>query len=345
MGKQNNILKLISVSGGSLRLSQLKSAFADYFGGRQLGEPSHLTLNKWLATFPRVDVYRQSGSDWVIREKSVGTSSTQRTGSFSELSSLESPSLPETRVSSPTSPPTVRSDHEDEENGKDIAANILDLLGGSYSATEIHQDSQSLLDLLPLEWSNSLNAIGMERVVDISLDVGRRPCCWHNHGRTFLSDDPTVKVQGFDIDAITASLQGFGDDNRAGIDGQLHRISAIRNNSEKIIGLTIRIGRHIEGNADMLCDIINGNKSVLLLGEVSQICSMPTSNSSINTHSIRLAWKRQDDNRERYRQKAFPVVKCFRRRYVERDLRGRKRPPRMCWTCKANDGEVALKAI
>lgn len=267
MGVQDDIIEVVNFSGGSLRLSQLKSAFANHFG-RPLGEPLHLKLKEWLTSFTRLDVY-QLGADIFVREKTVGTSSKQRTGA---TTTVKNPRPSETCVSSP-SPPTARSDDEgEEEKGEDVAAKIFDLLGGSYSATKLHQDSESLLDLLPLEWSDALNMIGMERVSDISLDVGRRPYCWHSYSRVFLSADPTVKVQDFDIDAIAANLQDFGNDNRAGIDGQLHRISAIRNNGDKIIGLTIRIGRHIEGNADMICDIIHGDKSILLLGEVSQIC-------------------------------------------------------------------------
>ena len=270
MGVQDDIIEVVNFSGGSLRLSQLKSAFANHFG-RPLGEPLHLKLKDWLTrpSFSRLDVY-QFGADIFVREKTVDTSSKQ--GKADDGSSVKNPRPSESFVSSP-SPPAARSDDEgEEEKGEDVAAKIFDLLGGSYSATKLHQDSESLLDLLPLEWSDALNTIGMERVSDISLDVGRRPYCWHSYSRVFLSADPTVKVQDFDIDAITANLQDFGNDNRAGIDGQLHRISAIRNNGDKIIGLTIRIGRHIEGNADMICDIIHGDKSVLLLGEVSQIC-------------------------------------------------------------------------
>ena len=106
----------------------------------------------------------------------------------------------------------------------------------------------------------------MEKVSDISLDLGRRPYCWHNHQRKYISQDP---VEDRDIRGIMSSLQGFGDDNRAGIDGQLHRISGIRNNSNGVIGLTIRVGRHIEGNSDMIRDLLEEtDKSILLLGEV-----------------------------------------------------------------------------
>ena len=119
-----------------------------------------------------------------------------------------------------------------------------------------------------MEWSDALVAIGMDHVSDISVDLGRRPYCWHNHQRKYLCDRNDHVVNEYDIDKITMWLQDFGDDNRAGIDGQLHRISAIRNNMNKIIGLTIRVGRYIEGNSDMIRDLLEeGNKSILILGE------------------------------------------------------------------------------
>ena len=42
-------------------------------------------------------------------------------------------------------------------------------------------------------------------------------------------------------------LGNFSDDNRAGIERTLHRISALRNRSGNIVGLTCRVGRAIFG--------------------------------------------------------------------------------------------------
>ena len=46
-----------------------------------------------------------------------------------------------------------------------------------------------------------------------------------------------------------ADSDPFHEDNRMGLEGTLHRISAIRNRDAKrsIIGLTYRIGRHVPG--------------------------------------------------------------------------------------------------
>jgi stage III sporulation protein SpoIIIAA len=49
---------------------------------------------------------------------------------------------------------------------------------------------------------------------------------------------------------------------------QLHRISAIRNRADAIIGLTMRVGRHVNGNASMIADLLfHDDASILFLGE------------------------------------------------------------------------------
>jgi stage III sporulation protein SpoIIIAA len=117
----------------------------------------------------------------------------------------------------------------------------------------------------------------MDHVSDISLDLGRRPYCWHNYQRKYLCENTNDFVEDRDIHEIATSLHEFGDDNRAGIDGQLHRISCIRNNANKIIGLTIRVGRYIEGNSDMIRDLLEEKgKSILILGEVRALTLLGT---------------------------------------------------------------------
>jgi stage III sporulation protein SpoIIIAA len=75
-------------------------------------------------------------------------------------------------------------------------------------------------------------------------------------------------VSAFELESIVSSLGGFGSDNRAGLEAQLHRISAIRNRADSIIGLTMRVGRHVGGNAAMIADILfRDDVSILFLGE------------------------------------------------------------------------------
>lgn len=58
----------------------------------------------------------------------------------------------------------------------------------------------------------------------------------------------------------------FGDDNRAGIEGTLHRISAIRSRKGVIVGLTCRVGRAVGGHVDMVHDLLHYGKSILFVG-------------------------------------------------------------------------------
>lgn len=63
-----------------------------------------------------------------------------------------------------------------------------------------------------------------------------------------------------------STLGDFGGDNRAGVAGTLHRISAIRNRKGDIVGLTCRVGRAVTGHIDMIRDIVEVPNSLLFLG-------------------------------------------------------------------------------
>jgi stage III sporulation protein SpoIIIAA len=68
-----------------------------------------------------------------------------------------------------------------------------------------------------------------------------------------------------DIRYVCERVSEFGGDNRAGIERTLHRISAIRNRQNRVIGLTCRVGRAIPGTIDIILDIVSSNKSILFL--------------------------------------------------------------------------------
>jgi len=103
----------------------------------------------------------------------------------------------------------------------------------------------------------------LEHLVEIVIDLGRSPEVRTFNGRTVFED---IEVQERDIEDIVARIGLFGDDNRAGIARTLHRISAIRNRSGRIIGLTLRAGRAVYGTAEIVRDVIESGKSVLLVG-------------------------------------------------------------------------------
>ena len=100
-------------------------------------------------------------------------------------------------------------------------------------------------------------------LIEVVMDLGR-PLEIRYTGETFRMDDLLVSQE--DIDRVADNIGQFGDDNRAGIEKTLHRISAIRNRYGKIVGLTCRVGRAVYGTIDLIRDIIEKEKSVLILG-------------------------------------------------------------------------------
>jgi stage III sporulation protein SpoIIIAA len=74
------------------------------------------------------------------------------------------------------------------------------------------------------------------------------------------------EVTDEDIEYVITRIGSFGDDNRAGIERTLHRISAIRNRKGRIVGLTLRVGRAVFGTIKIIEDLVETGKSILLLG-------------------------------------------------------------------------------
>jgi stage III sporulation protein AA len=100
-------------------------------------------------------------------------------------------------------------------------------------------------------------------LLEVVLDLGRAPIA------RFADGDETITSDALTYDDIDAALAGVGDvggDNRAGVNGTLHRVSVIRNRAGAVVGITARVGRAIEGSADLVLDLLRGGASVLLLG-------------------------------------------------------------------------------
>ena len=132
------------------------------------------------------------------------------------------------------------------------------------SSLQFHNDLDRLTEILPDKVRKYITYEKMEDVIEIVLDIGRTPEIRHAGGKIdYLGTD---FVSDEDISYITARVQEFTSDNRSGIPGTLHRISAIRNRQGKIIGLTCRIGRVVTGTIACIKDICLLNKSILLLG-------------------------------------------------------------------------------
>ena len=132
------------------------------------------------------------------------------------------------------------------------------------SNLQFQNDLDKLTDVLPEKVKRYIDYEKMEDVIEIVLDIGRTPEIRHAGGKIeYLGDDVVTED---DINYITSRIQDFTSDNRSGIPGTLHRISAIRNRQGKVIGLTCRIGRVVTGTIACIKDICMMNKSILFLG-------------------------------------------------------------------------------
>ena len=132
------------------------------------------------------------------------------------------------------------------------------------SNLQFQNDLDRLTEVLPEKVKKHISYEKMEDVIEIVLDIGRTPEIRHAGGKIEYLGDEFVTDE--DINYITSRIQEFTSDNRSGIPGTLHRISAIRNRQGKVIGLTCRIGRVVTGTIACIKDICMMNKSILFLG-------------------------------------------------------------------------------
>jgi stage III sporulation protein SpoIIIAA len=122
-----------------------------------------------------------------------------------------------------------------------------------------------LFEALPPRVAVAAQRLSQERgdLLEIVLDLGREPEARFTDGEAILD---AVQVTHRDLEYVTERVGDFGDDNRAGIERTLHRISAIRNRAGTVVGLTCRVGRAVTGTIDIIKDIVINGQSILLLG-------------------------------------------------------------------------------
>ena len=125
------------------------------------------------------------------------------------------------------------------------------------------RELELLIAALPPRVAAALRAQPGEGLLEVVLDLGRPPAARYSDRELALGGG---EVAAQDIEHVVASVSEFGEDNRAGVSGTLHRISAIRNRRGRIVGLTCRVGRAVTGSASAIRDLVEGGRSVLLLG-------------------------------------------------------------------------------
>ncbi|MBA7469857.1 hypothetical protein ES707_05131 [subsurface metagenome] len=128
----------------------------------------------------------------------------------------------------------------------------------------ITDDLDALLEILPSPIQQPLRQQkDIHELLEVILDLGRTPEARFPHREMVLNPK---EVDQPDIDHIATRISSFGDDNRAGIERTLHRISAIRNRKGRIVGLTCRVGRAVFGTIKIIEDLVQSGKSIMLLG-------------------------------------------------------------------------------
>jgi stage III sporulation protein SpoIIIAA len=128
----------------------------------------------------------------------------------------------------------------------------------------ITDDLNQLLEILPGDIRLKLEQHPQKNVlVEVVLDLGRRPEARFPNQSEYLSETP---VSMADLQYCIDRVGSFSGDNRAGIEKTLHRISAIRNRTGDVIGLTCRVGRAVYGTIGMIRDLVETGRSILMLG-------------------------------------------------------------------------------
>jgi len=129
---------------------------------------------------------------------------------------------------------------------------------------KITDDLDALLGILP---GNIVEAVhkanDYDNLLEIILDLGRVPTARYVQGETVLINKEITRAE---LDHVVERIGEFDGDNRAGLERTLHRISCLRNRRGHIVGLTCRVGRAVYGTVDIIQDIVESGKSMLILG-------------------------------------------------------------------------------
>lgn len=143
----------------------------------------------------------------------------------------------------------------------------LDDMNEERNETAVTDDIRELLDVLPEAIGRRVLQLQRREelgpLVEIVMDLGRAPEARFQHEEIDLGD---IDVTRQDLAMVAERIGQFGEDNRAGIERTLHRISAIRNRAGDIVGLTCRVGRAVFGTINIISDLIESGESVLILG-------------------------------------------------------------------------------
>jgi len=139
--------------------------------------------------------------------------------------------------------------------------------GSNYERKQYEEEvTDNLADLfavLPPQLVERLRQQDTRALIELVLDLGRKPEARFDWGELALGEEDVTRTE---LEYIAERIGHFGEDNRAGIERTLHRISAIRNRAGVIVGLTCRIGRAVFGTIAIIQDLVESGESILILG-------------------------------------------------------------------------------
>jgi len=131
-------------------------------------------------------------------------------------------------------------------------------------ASQVTDNLDALIDKLPSRMAAHLQAApNLSTLLEVVMDLGRPPEARFTDGELTLGSEPVSQA---DLDQVVGRIGEFGDDNRAGIERTLHRISCIRNRKGAVVGLTCRVGRAVYGTTSIVRDVVESGESILLVG-------------------------------------------------------------------------------
>jgi stage III sporulation protein SpoIIIAA len=129
---------------------------------------------------------------------------------------------------------------------------------------QITDDLDLLLAVLPERIAQALEESERKsNLIEIVMDLGRLPEARFSDGELVLSKHEITLA---DLQMVVEHVGDFGEDNRAGIERTLHRISAIRNRKGDVVGLTCRVGRAVFGTVAIIKDLSSRGQELLLMG-------------------------------------------------------------------------------
>ena len=135
--------------------------------------------------------------------------------------------------------------------------------------SEVHEsitdDIQQFLEIVPPRALDRLKAHPrLHDLVEVVIDLGRPIEARFSQGLEYITEDAATLD---DIRFVVDRVGEFDRDNRAGIERTLHRIAAMRNRLGNVVGLTCRVGRAVFGTIDIIRDIVDTGRNILLLGK------------------------------------------------------------------------------